>query len=90
MIYEACQEGQLSYEYRDGATSYGAFTFSLAKALRSAEREGVHLTFRQLARRTAVQLKALRYQQTPNLDGPGRILKKRVPWVEPKGRHKRT
>ena len=51
MIYEACQEGQLSYEYRDGATSYGAFTFSMAKVLRNAERERVHLTFRQLARK---------------------------------------
>jgi hypothetical protein len=34
IIIEACQEQQLSYEYRDGATSYGAFTFSLAKVLR--------------------------------------------------------
>src|SRR5215471_1074031 len=89
VIYEACQEAQLAHEYRDGATSYGAFTFSLAKALRSAEREGVHLTFRQLARTTATQLKTLRYEQTPNLDGPGRILNKRIPWVEPRSKPRR-
>ncbi|MBI3491089.1 MAG: caspase family protein, partial [Acidobacteria bacterium] len=29
VMFEACQERELSYEYRDGATSYGAFTFSL-------------------------------------------------------------
>ena len=28
------QEEQLSYEYRDGAMSYGAYTFSMAKMLR--------------------------------------------------------
>jgi len=34
VIIEACQEKYLSYEYRDGATSYGAFTFSMVKNLR--------------------------------------------------------
>src|SRR4029079_5105286 len=36
VILEACREEQLSYEYRDGAASYGAFTFSLAKELRQS------------------------------------------------------
>jgi metacaspase-1 len=80
VIYEACQERQLSYEYRDGASSYGAFTFSLAKALRAAEREGHHLTFRRLAERAAGQLKALNYDQRPNLDGPKQILGLQIPW----------
>jgi hypothetical protein len=28
LIIEACQEKEFSYEYRDGATSYGAFTYA--------------------------------------------------------------
>lgn len=81
IIFEACQEQQLSYEYRDGSSSYGAFTYSLAKALRAAERDGEHLTFKQLAKRAAAQLKALKYEQNPNLDGPARLLGRRVPWT---------
>jgi len=80
VILEACQEQQLSYEYRDGSSSFGAFTFSLAKALRAAEREGHHPTFRQLARLTADQLKSLKYDQTPNLDGPKPMLGRQIPW----------
>ena len=30
LIIEACGEDEFSYEYRHGATSHGAFTFSLA------------------------------------------------------------
>ena len=86
VIYEACQEKQLSYEYRDGSTSYGAFTFSLAKAIRAAEADGEHLTFRQLAARATAQLKTLKYDQTPNLDGPGRVLGKRIPWAATKAK----
>ena len=84
VIYEACQEKQLSYEYRDGSTSYGAFTFSLAKALRAAEADGEHLTFKQLAARASAQLKTLKYDQTPNLDGPGRVVGKKIPWAATK------
>jgi len=80
VIYEACQEHQLSYEYRDGSASYGAFTFSLAKALRETAGRRRQPTFRELAERAAAQLKALRYEQDPNLDGPKRVLGQRVPW----------
>src|SRR5262249_26085584 len=30
IIYEACKEQELAYEYRHGVTSYGAFTYSLS------------------------------------------------------------
>ena len=82
VIYEACQEQELCYEYRDGSTSYGAFTFSLVKALREAQEHKEHLTFRRLSRRAAAELEALRYDQTPNLDGPKRVLGRRVPWAD--------
>jgi metacaspase-1 len=33
LIFEACGEDEYAYEYRDGVTSYGAFTYFLTKAL---------------------------------------------------------
>jgi hypothetical protein len=45
ILLEACQEQELSYEYRDGATSYGAYTFSMAKVLREHRGRGANLSF---------------------------------------------
>jgi ribosomal protein S16 len=78
VIYEACQENELSYEYRDGSTSYGAFTFALVKALR---KRGTAPTFEQLKLEAAAQLDLLKYNQTPNLDGPEDVLSGRFPWT---------
>lgn len=85
IIFEACQEQELSYEYRDGATSYGAFTYSLAKALRESRQLRRNPTFRALSRLTASRLQALRYEQTPALIGAQRVLDQRIPWVQPGG-----
>ncbi len=90
VIYEACQEAQLSYEYRDGSTSYGAFTYSLAKALRHAEKIGQHLTFKQLAQRATTEIEKLNFKQTPNLDGPRRVISRRIPWTEKTGKRRRA
>ena len=81
VILEACREQELSYEYRDGATSYGAFTYCLAKVLREARGRGQNPSFRTLARLTAARLRALRYEQTPALVGPTRRLGQSIPWV---------
>jgi len=90
VIYEACQEHELSYEYRDGSTSYGAFTFSLVNALRESAARGPAPTFRQLAARAAAQLEVLRYDQSPNLDGPKRVLSGRFPWSGASAARRRT
>ena len=55
IIFEACQEQELSYEYRDGATSYGAFTYSLAKVLREVRAAGNNPSFLALSCRAWVQ-----------------------------------
>src|SRR5262245_11204348 len=34
VLLEACKESQLSYEYRHGVTSYGAFTYCLSRVFR--------------------------------------------------------
>ena len=88
IIFEACQEQELSYEYRDGANSYGAFTFSLAKVLREGRTRGMNPNFRTLTKRTADRLKALGYKQTPSLVGPDPILRKSIPWVGRRGRRR--
>jgi hypothetical protein len=88
IIVEACQEQELSYEYRDGANSYGAFTFSLAKVLRETRSKGSNPNFRTLSKLTAARLKALGYKQTPCLVGPGPLLGKPIPWAKPMKRRR--
>lgn len=76
LIIEACGEGELSYEYRHGAVSHGAFTFSLAAILRERKK----ITFEDLVERTAERLKSLDYDQRPQVLGPTEIVTARVPW----------
>ena len=75
VLFEACGEGQLSYEYRHGTISYGAFTFSMAKNLRA--NPGV--TFEQLIKRTTESLHTLRYDQTPQIVAPSKVMSAAVP-----------
>lgn len=49
IILEACQEEQLSYEYRHGTQSYGAFTYSLAATLRASRGKKVNPSFVQFS-----------------------------------------
>jgi hypothetical protein len=89
VILEACEEAELSYEYRDGATSYGAFTYSLAKVLREARAAGRNPSFRTLARLVTDRLRVLQYAQTPCLTGPRRVIQQPIPWARPRRRRGR-
>ena len=75
VIIEACQEGDLSYEYRDGTASYGAFTYSMVKNLRASP----GLSFVRLVSHTAQTLKALNYAQEPQILGPDSVVNKPIP-----------
>lgn len=75
LIVEACGEAELSFEYRHGATSYGAFTFCLASILR----EEKNITFQDLVDKTAARLSELKYEQTPQILGPGVVVNSKVP-----------
>lgn len=75
VILEACAEQELSYEYRLGVESYGAFTHCLATELRKSG----DLTFRSLIKQTAKRLKSLEYDQHPKILGPAEKLKANVP-----------
>ena len=78
LIIEACREGELSYEYRHGVTSYGAFTYSLCFELRKRKR----ISFQKLVDATRAKLADLEYEQQPQILGPGKIVNARVPWHE--------
>ena len=79
VIIEACQENALSYEYRDGVTSYGAFTYSFVKDLRA--RPGS--TFEGAVQNAASTLKNLNYAQVPQIIGPSSIVKSKIPGTPP-------
>ena len=85
IIIEACREEELSYEYRDGATSYGAFTYSLAKELRRSRQGQRNPSFRRLVALTTRRLQALQYEQTPSLVGPRALLGRPIPWDTRRG-----
>ncbi|MDO8354666.1 MAG: caspase family protein, partial [Aestuariivirga sp.] len=81
LIIEACGEDEFSYEYRHGATSHGAFTFSLANILRNENRRKRRITFETLIAKTREQLAELRYAQIPQILGPEIIVKHKIPWT---------
>jgi hypothetical protein len=84
VIMEACEEGQLSYEYRHGVTSYGAYTYSLATVLRRLRKqEKMNPSFIELNKQVEAQLKQLKYDQTPCLLGPSATIGQPVPWSPP-------
>ena len=81
VIIEACDVDQLSFEYRDGATSYGAFTYSLVHGLRaSRDIRRTNLDYHDLLAETAAKLKRLNYDQTPQLVGAKAVLDQEIPW----------
>jgi hypothetical protein len=75
VILEACAEAEYAYEYRHGAVSHGAFTYSLATILRR-ERPG---SWSALITRVGDQLRELEYAQTPQILGPAAILSQPPP-----------
>jgi hypothetical protein len=77
VIIEACGEEELSYEYRHGATSHGAFTYSLSSILRREKT----IKFADLIDKVKDQLADLRYPQVPRILGPTAILQHNVPWT---------
>jgi hypothetical protein len=80
VILEACQENQLSYEYRHGVTSYGAFTWILTRVFREFLKRNKHMTWEQLIRAVTQKLVKMRYPQTPVLVGPSEVVNKSIPW----------
>jgi hypothetical protein len=80
ILLEACREQEFSYEYRDGATSYGAYTFCMAQVLRESRGRGVNLSFDQLSAQVTQKLHRLKYNQTPDLVGAKDRVTAELPW----------
>jgi hypothetical protein len=81
LIIQACDEQQFSYEYRHGASSYGAFTYALAQILRDEKR----ISFKGLVEKTSERLKDLQYAQDPQILGPEIVMGADVPWMQSTG-----
>lgn len=75
VILEACDEGNLSYEYRDGVISYGAFTYAMVKNLRAEPKS----SFVKVVERTRKTLLNLGFPQVPQLLGPAAVIRHAVP-----------
>jgi hypothetical protein len=70
VIFEACSEDNFAYEYRDGATSYGAFTFLLERTLRADLFGKRELTFDAVEKKVRASLVNLGFDQVCNVEGP--------------------
>jgi len=81
LVIQACREEQLSYEYRHGVTSYGAFTHAFVSALRKYRHQGRSPSFAALTEEVRDTLHRLGYPQTPQLSGPGHMKNAPVPWI---------
>lgn len=80
LLLEACQENQFAHEYRDGVTSYGAFTFALTEQLRQSRLLKKPVTFESLILSVGESLRKLGYDQDPTLVGPGKVKSAPIPW----------
>jgi len=74
VLFEACGESELAQEYRHGAESYGAFTWTLAAALRRFPR----LSWERLHRIVTADLASRGYRQQPVLVGASAPLRRRA------------
>lgn len=80
ILLEACQEQEFSFEYRNGAISYGAYTFCVAQVLRANRSGGVNPSFEELNVQVAEKLRRLKYNQTPVLVGAKSRVVQPLPW----------
>lgn len=78
LLLFAASQNELAAEYDHGATSYGAFTFAMAKQLRAGRKPP---TFTRLVSGVRKELVALGYQQTPSASGPRDKLDAVVPML---------
>jgi hypothetical protein len=79
VILEACREDQLAYEYRHGAESYGAFTFSLVQSIRAEKPKGLKKMIADIGDR----LGDLGYAQEPQLLGPSKLVAAKPSFLKP-------
>jgi metacaspase-1 len=67
MLITGCRDTQTSADAHIGGTYNGALTYYLVESMKDSEGK---LTYRELHRRTMAKLKAERFDQVPQLEGP--------------------
>ena len=74
VLLYACREHELAHEYRHGNVSYGAFTYAFANNFRKvrcgSENIKTRLNFAGLIYDTRKDLRALNFDQIPQVEGP--------------------
>jgi hypothetical protein len=85
VVLEACRENQLSYEYTNGSTTNGAFTYSLVHEYRAAARRKAPTSFVELTRKIGSQIKKLGYDEEPQIIGPSDVVRGSIPRATPIG-----
>jgi hypothetical protein len=83
VLLEACQESQLSYEYRHGVTSFGAFTYCLTQVFREIRKDRKAISWQDLIAATTRKLERMKYDQTPVLVAPAKVAVAPIPWQAP-------
>jgi hypothetical protein len=83
VVLEACHENQLSYEYTNGSTTNGAFTYALVHEYRAAARRKAPTSFVELNRKIGIQIKRLGYDEEPQIIGPNDVVKGSIPHATP-------
>ena len=83
VVLEACRENQLSYEYTNGSTTNGAFTYALVQEYRRAGRRRGTTSFVELTRKVNNQIKNLGYEEEPQLVGPREVIEGPIPRATP-------
>ncbi|MDD1015178.1 alkaline phosphatase family protein [Pseudomonas rubra] len=80
LLLFAARENQKASEYEAGATSYGAFTYSLVEQLRKARKAQSPLSFDELITNVCMALAERSPGQTPELVGPQSVRHSICPW----------
>lgn len=78
VIFQACDERELAFEYRHGVESYGAFTYALGVELRRAREKGRAPRYDDLVAMVRRKLRSLGYDQRPQIVGPSGVLSGRA------------
>lgn len=81
VLLYACDEAEFAYEYRHGATSYGAFTYALVKRFRELAASGAEASMENLVDFVAGELEALEFDQHPRAEGPEVRLEEPMPYL---------
>ncbi len=79
ILMYAARQDQLAAEYEHGSVSQGAFTFCLVKNLRDKKHRRAPPTFKSVVTDVRLELRALGYQQDPEILGPSAKLAEHVP-----------